>query len=717
MQGCGISNRKIEDVESLVNATSLRLVEENLIPKEREEVIRKIVEEFASMKEEDLMNDVEEIVEEKDWLDNITQIMIYEIKEDLPQILLGMVGISIMMLWVGVLVGMEKDIFLTLVYVMNVIYFIVYESTKMLIEYFQDNLYVEYMMGNDEEEKKSKKLVSGKEKFNKKMLELRRKYSFQPAKRQMIYMYRKMRSEGVVQENRALEDQMIVKSMRSESGVMVVSVIMPPDTFSCAYDCHYCPNDPRYSRSYFHGEPTVMRGERNGFSGVKQFRKRLIAYLLNGHPIDKCEVIILGGTFSCYQPKVAESFITELYYAANTIFDEDSREMKSIREEISMNESAMCKIIGVTIETRPDKITKYELKRLRKMGVTRIQMGLQHTDDEILRKVNRECTQKEIMEAIELLKDEGFKVDIHIMPDLPFSNIEMDKAMFQKLLEDDRYRADQWKIYPTNVMEFTEIKKWYDRGEYVPYAETNFDGFLDMLIDVMKNMPPYIRVNRVQRDFPGDYIEGGNKITNLRQVLDEKMEETKKFSQDIRSMEIGGEDFDVNRVRLVRYDYDSSGGKEIFLSMKSCTCEGSCKKYEAYKRKKWWMEKMGWKGGEWFYGCGKENKIYGFLRLRLSDKSGENAFSVLKKKGLIRELHIYGKVKCTYSNTDVSKSQHHGFGGILLKSAEKIAKEEGGKDGMAVISGVGVRNYYRRHGYEIPEGDVNEHGDFMIKMF
>ena len=708
MEGCGIQNRKIEDVESLMNATSLRLVEDNLIPKDREEVIRNIVKEFADMKEEDLMNDQEEIVEKNDWLEDVSKDMIEEMKEDMPQVFLGMTGISIVMLWVSVLMKMDKDIFYRMIYIMNLIYFIIFEFSKFLMESYYHNEY-------EIEIENKKKLMSGKAKFNLKMLELRRKYSFQPSKRQMIYMYRKMRSEGNVIENRALEDQLIVKSMRSESGVMVVSVIMPPDQFSCAYDCHYCPNDPRYSRSYFYGEPTVMRGERNGFSGVKQFRERLIAYLLNGHPIDKCEVIILGGTFSCYQPKVAESFITELYYAANTIFDEDSREMKSIREEIKINENAICKIIGVTIETLPDKITKYELRRLRKMGVTRIQMGLQHTDDEILRKMNRECTQKEIIEAIELLKDEGFKVDIHIMPDLPFSSIEMDKEMFQKLLEDDRYRADQWKIYPTNVMDFTKIKEWYYKGEYKPYAETNFDGFIEMLIEVMKNMPPYIRVNRVQRDFPGDYIEGGNKITNLRQVLDEKMEETKKFSQDIRSMEIGGEEFDVKRVRLVRYDYESSGGKEIFLSMKSCTCDGNCKKYDEYKRRKWLKGFLGI--DEWFYGCGNENKIYGFLRLRLSEKSGMNAFSVLKKKGLIRELHVYGKVKTTYSKIDKSRSQHHGFGGELLKSAEKIAREEGKKDGMAVISGVGVRNYYRRHGFEIPEGDVNEHGDFMIKMF
>ncbi len=572
------------------------------------------------------------------------------------------------------------------------------------IIYFMDKSFVDRF-------ERKKIVVLGRKKFEDKNLYLRRKYSFLPSKRQILYVYRMMRCKNEIEENESLEKYLMVKSMRSESGVMVVSVIMPPDTFSCSYDCHYCPNDPRYSRSYYHGEPTVMRGARNGFSAYKQFKERVICYLMNGHPVDKCEVIVLGGTFSCYQPKVAENFLCELYYCANTIFDkgDEIRPMKTIEEEIEENESSMCKIIGLTIETRPDKITKYELRRFRRYGVTRIQMGLQHTDDEILRKINRECTQREIKNAIKLAKDECFKVDIHIMPDLPFSNLEKDKEMFDILLKDTEYCADQWKIYPTNVLEFTKIKEWYDSGEYKPYAESDFEGFMNLLCDVMKRIPPYIRVNRVQRDFPGNYIVGGNSFTHLRQMMDERMKNLEMHTKDIRSMEIKDGKVDRERIHLVRYDYESSGGKEIFLSMKSCTCK-ICVPYEIHKLKRMFMLNR-----VSYYGCGNENKIHGFLRLRITDDSGW-VFPELKDKALIRELHVYGRVSTTYDSRKKSQNQHKGMGGELLKMAERIVREETNKSGMAVISGVGVRNYYRRFGYEM-ENERESKGGFMVKRF
>jgi ELP3 family radical SAM enzyme/protein acetyltransferase len=229
-----------------------------------------------------------------------------------------------------------------------------------------------------------------------------------------------------------------------------------------------------------------------------------------------------------------------LFYAANTIFDDRTklRSPKSLQEEVLLNENASCHIIGLTIETRPDKITKPELRRFRSYGVTRIQMGVQHTDDEILEKMNRECTQKEVIKAIKLAKDNGFKIDIHLMPDLPGASPEIDRKMFMEIIHNSDYQADQWKIYPTNVLEFTKIKEWYDNGSYKPYAETHFTEFLNLLKWVMLEIPPWIRVNRIQRDFPGNYIEGGNKITNLRQVLDNEIAKQCIQCKDIRSMEV-----------------------------------------------------------------------------------------------------------------------------------------------------------------------------------
>ncbi len=568
--------------------------------------------------------------------------------------------------------------------------------------------------------------TTGKYKFNKAILVLRRKFGIQPKKSQMNYFYLQLRNEKKIERNELLEKCLIAKSMRSESGVIVNSVIMPPDNFSCAFDCYYCPNVEGYSRSYYPGEPTVERGARNGFSGFKQFRERGHVYLFNGHPVDKFEVIVLGGTFSSYQPKIAENFICDLYYAANTMMDnlDTIRPRKSLDEEIKMNEDALCKIIGLTIETRPDMITKYELRRFRRYGVTRVQLGVQHTDDEILDKLNRQCNQEKIIDAIELLKCEGFKFDLHIMPDLPNSTIEKDKKMLTTMLTDWRYRGHGLKIYPHNVMKETEVYKWYENGTYKPYAESNPEGFVDLMVWTMKNIPPYIRVNRVQRDFPGNAILGGNKCTNLRQVIDDRLKEDNFQSKDIRSMEIRQNKFDPDNVRIIRYDLPTKNGIEVFLGLYSCTCtvfgKSCCIPNMIHKMKNDYYQKMFNTDLSFYGGCGKENRIHGFLRLHMTKDAGKEAFPVLKNKGLILEFHVYGKVQSTYSSREKSKSQHKGFGTILIEHAENIVKQEGhrynGLNGMAVIAGVGVRNYYRKKGYEIPYEETY-HGDFLIKNF
>jgi ELP3 family radical SAM enzyme/protein acetyltransferase len=573
------------------------------------------------------------------------------------------------------------------------------------------------MIFGDDEEYLRKTFNTIKDKYEREFVRLRRIHGIHPKKSQLYYLYRVNLYKNLIKENPVLEEQLITKRMRSQSGVLVISVIMPPDNFSCAYNCHYCPNDPKYSRSYFRGEPTVQRGERNDFDALKQFYDRAMSYFINGHDIDKVELIILGGTFSCYQPSVSENFIKMLFYAANTIFDDRTnlRPAKSIQDEILENENALCKIIGLTIETRPDKITKPELRRFRSYGVTRIQMGVQHTDDEILEKMNRECTQKEVIKAIKLAKDNGFKIDIHLMPDLPGASPEIDRKMFMEIIHNPDYQADQWKIYPTNVLEFTKIKEWYDNGSYKPYAETHFTEFLNLLKWVMLEIPPWIRVNRIQRDFPGNHIEGGNKITNLRQVLDDELASTNSQSKDIRSMEVKFNIKNIHNARLVRVDYTGSGSKEIFLSHKSCSCK-FCWSHKLYQIKAFILSLLNI--NSYFYGCGNENTIYSFLRLRISNKDYDNCFAEsMKNKGKIRELHVYGDKISTYKKNSQQqhKGQHHGFGKKLLKVAENIGKENN-CDGMCVIAGVGTRNYYRKFGYEIPYHEKN-HGYFMTKKF
>lgn len=701
-QLCTSVQRKIDDIESFLydRMDDFTKKENNIKLDEKEKSkIRSIVAELSLMD----FND-ETKYERVNKSINITTELLY------------IFYIIFIYLFVLILFDSFIELFLSNIYISIINYYVVKEVIFTIMEKFRYE----------------KKIISHKDKFNNAMLILRRKYKLVPKKNQLNYYYLQMRREGIISRNEALENCFIMKSMRSESGVMVISVIMPPDDFSCAFDCHYCPNVPGLSRSYYPGEPTVERGSRNGFSGFKQFRERGHVYLFNGHPVDKFEVIILGGTFSSYQPKIAENFICDLYYAANTMMDslDDIRPKMSLEEEIKINEDALCKIIGLTIETRPDVITRYELRRFRRYGVTRIQMGVQHTDDTVLDLLNRQCNQEKIIQAIELTKCEGFKIDIHIMPDLPGSSLEKDKKMIETILFDPRYRTHGLKIYPHNVMKETEVYKWYIDGRYKPYAESDPEGFVNLIVWTMKNIPPYIRVNRVQRDFPGQYILGGNKCTNLRQVIDDIMKRDDIHSKDIRTMEIKGKEFDMNNIRIVRYDSPTNKGIEVFLGLYSCGCKpfkNITQYFPQFDNANFCpkiIKRMIYKritGKESLYdGCGHENNIHGFLRLHMTHNAGKEAFPVLHNKGLILEFHIYGKVQTTYTQHTPSKSQHKGFGSILIENAENIVKQEGylygGLDGMAVIAGVGVRNYYRKKGYEIPT-EENHHGDFLIKKF
>ena len=580
------------------------------------------------------------------------------------------------------------------------------EKDKDVIENFVSEL---LKIELNENEKKNLKIYN--DFFNK----LRKKYNINPKKSQIYFIYRQWKFKKLIDEYVNLEKLLITKQMRSHSGVLVVSVIMPPDNFSCKYDCHYCPNDPRYSRSYYHGEPTVMRGARNKFSPYDQFHERIISYFINGHNIDKIEVIILGGTFSCYDPKISENFITGLFYAANNVFEDQNnlREMYNIEKEKIINENALAHIIGITIETRPDKISKYELRRFRRYGVTRVQLGIQHTNDSVLEYINRECYQKDTINALKLLKDNCFKVDIHIMPDLPGSNLDMDKIIFKKIIQDHRYQADQWKIYPCNVLEYTKIKEWYDAGQYKPYAESDFQGFFNLIIDTLRNVPPWIRINRIQRDFPGNYIEGGNKFTNLRQMLNDHLKNENFKSKDIRHMEVKTDYSNIHNAKLIRVDYHGNDDNDIFLSHKSCTCK-YCFNYYLYLIINFIFSLFGYHYS--YYGCGNEDKIYSFLRLRINKNNYDNCFSdKYFNKAKIRELHVYGRVNDTYSNNNIKSSQHVGFGRKLMNEAENIAKSMN-CDGCIVIAGVGTRNYYRKLGYEIDYKSKN-HGEFMIKNF
>lgn len=499
-------------------------------------------------------------------------------------------------------------------------------------------------------------------------------------------------------EDDKLKSLFVKKRQKSTSGVIVVTVLTSAHPeyidengekqitkFSCKWDCHYCPNEKAHAgnnfvdqpRSYLFSEPAVLRANDNDFDAIKQFNSRVSTLIDMGHNVDKIELLILGGTWCSYPKHYQERFITELYYASNTFFEINKRDMLSLEEEIELNEKARLHIIGLTLETRPDTITLEEIKNFRTYNATRIQLGVQHTDNKVLKKINRGHNIECAYAAIKLLKDNGYKVDIHLMPNLPGSSYENDIKMLNDALYDDRIQADQLKIYPCAVVPFTKIKEWYEKGEYVPYDD---DKLFQLIKDFKQKVQPYKRLNRIIRDIPSTYISGGysEKSVNMRQMLQDDMKKNNWKCRCIRCREIGDKVVDPSDIKLKKLYYKSSGGDEYYISFET------------------------------------NEHLVGFIRLRINQDAGE-ILDILKDCALIRELHVYSTVSCV-GNKDEGSLQHKGYGKRLIEEAEKIAKQNNIYK-MAIISGTGVREYYKNQGYELRETYMIKdlHCDKMIR--
>lgn len=454
------------------------------------------------------------------------------------------------------------------------------------------------------------------------------------------------------------------------SGILEIAIMTGPGEFSCKYDCYYCPNQKDIARSYVKEEPAVRRAAQNDFDCVKQIDARISSYLSIGQPGDKGEFIILGGTFSNYSDEYRTEFMRDLYYACNTFYDEVKRRRKTLEQEKLINETALFKVIGLTVETRPDCIDEEEILRYIRYGVTRVQIGVQHTDDKLLKKINRQCYTKDTIRAITLLKQAGFKVLCHYMPNLPGATPEKDIAMFNDVIYDSNLICDEWKIYPTSVTTtsdkdieevLTVIEKWFNDGKYVPYSYQE----LEKVIRHAKNhCPKYVRISRIFRDIPVDNIIGGADIPHMRQKIQRKMAADGEFCKCIRCREIKNRIIDINKVYIEVDEYEGQGGKEYFISAN--------------------------------YDDEGKSFLVGFLRLRI-DKSDINLdhLPVLKGAAKVRELHVYGKMVPSYlSKILESNTQHKGIGSRLMRMAEIIAIKNHCLK-MAVISGVGVRGFYR----------------------
>tara|TARA_B100000575_G_C23139464_1_gene662767 strand:+ start:1974 stop:3890 length:1917 start_codon:yes stop_codon:yes gene_type:complete len=524
------------------------------------------------------------------------------------------------------------------------------------------------------------------------------------SKVEFIRAYKILLYDKKIKGNPSLFNFLRLKGIRGCSGVNVVTIFTSGhemgkgDTSGkilkggCPMDCFYCPyevdekGNATQPRSYLSTEPGNMRATENKHHPFGQTIDRLHQLELMGHispnpkSFSKCEFIISGGTFNFYPKEYIIWFVTTMYYACNIYYsslDYSNIPMGTLIEEQRKNETASIRIIGLTIETRPDYVSPKlkdkpdhinldEIEFFRQLGVTRVQVGIQHTDDTILKKVNRQCTSEENKEGIRYLKQNGIKTDIHIMFDLPGSSPEKDIKCIDTIINDSDFQADQWKLYPTETTNFTRIKKWYEEGTYKPYAEDCSNGIACKLVPViahaLHNIPPYIRTNRVVRDIPHKSIEGGLKCGNLRQIIDKYMADHKLESNCIRHREVKMKKFNEADIHLFSRKYLSSGGIEYFIS------------YESKDLK----------------------TLYGFVRLRLN-RHWWDVLPYLYKHALVRELHVYG-VHSSIGTKSISKTQHKGLGTNLLAAAEEIAYRNGFHK-IAVISGIGVREYYKKRGY------------------
>jgi ELP3 family radical SAM enzyme/protein acetyltransferase len=502
-------------------------------------------------------------------------------------------------------------------------------------------------------------------------LQQKHHYSIKPSA--FTKVYQEECAAGNLVQNDALEEVLVTSRCRGISGVTVVTVFLSPtpngQTFSCKWNCAYCPNEPGQPRSYLFGEPGVLRANQNGFDCLKQMLARIHTYRVNGHPTDKFEVLILGGTIHSYPKTYLETFMRDIFYGANVCLDAAPlRPAESLDAEKLRNRRGKHRVIGITVETRPDCITPAELCDFRRWGITRVQVGIQHTDDAILRKVNRGCLHKHTVAALKLLKDNCFKVDIHIMPNLPGATPDADKAMMDVVLQD--LHPDQVKVYPCETTPFTQILEDYKRGTYVPYS----DAMLEEVILYWKTrVHPWIRNNRIVRDIPNTYIVAGVPTSSARNDYQALMKERGLTCRCIRCREAGRHPAaDPAAGILMTRSYSAQGALEHFISWESADM----------------------------------TVLFGFLRLRLP--TSVSIFPELAGAALIRELHVYGRT--TAVGTGSGTVQHRGIGRTLLLEAERQARCAG-YDRIAVISGVGVQEYYENAGYVLHAGT----GEFLIK--
>ena len=495
-----------------------------------------------------------------------------------------------------------------------------------------------------------------------------KKYKIQcPSNIELLKVYHELLKKKRVKKSGKIENLLITRPIRSLSGIVNVSVLTKP--YPCPGKCIYCPFEKGMPKSYLSGEPAAERAKRLKFNPYLQVKKRIEMLENEGHPTDKIDLRIIGGTWSFYSKKYQSWFVKRCFDAGN------KKGSKNLNEAQKLNERARYRMTGMSIETRPDFINKKEIKWMRNLGITRVEIGVQSIYDDVLELNLRGHGVREIILATKLLKDAGFKICYQVMPNLPGSDLKRDEKMFEEIFSNPDFQPDYLKIYPCALVKEAPLYKLYLKGKYKPYSK---EKLINLIEKIKLKIPYYVRIQRITRDIPSKYIvEGGARISNLRQIVQEEMKKAGLKCKCIRCREIREKYTPEEKIYLFREDYEASGGKEIFLS------------FENKNRQ----------------------KLFSFLRLRIPSQCNEvfpryifsvpHYISVLKNSAIIREIQTFGEV-VPIEEKKIAP-QHRGLGKKLIKEAEKITKKELKLNKIAVISGIGVRNYFSKLKYKLKE--------------
>lgn len=451
-----------------------------------------------------------------------------------------------------------------------------------------------------------------------------------------------------------------LRFIRAASGVHVVAVMTHPA--GCPARCTYCPTAGTAPKSYLPDSPVVLRAKRSGYDPYRQTAGRIKVYLENGHTPSKIEVVVMGGTFTALSRQYREWFVANIYKALNDYpyWRAESDPAPDLEEEQQRNETAQLRLVALAVETRPDYLNREEIDHLLRLGVTRVEIGVQSIYDDVLQRVRRGHGAAEVVNATQLLKDSAYKVCYHLMPGLPGSDPDRDVEMVREVFTNPAYMPDCVKIYPLYVVPGTELYQEWRLGRYKSYDE---ETWLELLAKIYAAVPRWARVMRLGRDIPLHHVVDGPKWGNMRQVVLTYMKKKGLTCQEIRCREVGvklanNAPVAPGPLEIKTYTYEASRGLEIFIEA-----------------------------------VGPDDTLYGILRLRIPHSPHRPE---LTDAALVRELHVYGPA------VPVGQRgvwwQHEGLGRRLMKKAEEIAQSQGAKK-VAVISAVGAREYYRKLGY------------------